>query len=205
MSTMSAPVTAKRSSIARAMAETFAASPLPEDASAAERRLKALSLRTVTRKTFPQIAAELDISVDRAKADVKRAMKEVVKIPTDAMVDRQRAILVELVEVNMPAARRLDADATSTVLRCLEHEAKLYGLYAPSRVNVGVSSEEFGAHAAQILCTAGAAATAALRELAGMPRESVAAGQVALSPGIIDAEIEPDMTEPVADTEWSNV
>jgi len=46
-------------------------------------------------------------------------------------------------------------EAQQKILECLAHEAKLTGLYAPARVNVGIGEEEFGRQAAELLKVTG--------------------------------------------------
>ena len=149
-----------------------------------ERRMRALTMRNAG-ATFTKIAEQLGVREHVARADVRKAIAEVVKLPVDQMVDRQRAILLDITRVNYPAAMAGDRDAQATLLRVLEHEAKLYGLYAPARVNVGISEQEFAAQAAELLAALG---TEPLRELAGEPP--------------LDAEVIPDPTTP---EDWSNL
>ena len=114
--------------------------------------------------TFPKIAETLGIAEKTARLDVRKAIAEVVQLPVDQMVERQRAILLDITRVNYPAAMGGDRDAQAVLLRVLEHEAKLYGLYAPARVSVGISETEFASQAAELLAALG---TEPLRELAG--------------------------------------
>lgn len=131
--------------------------------------MKALTMRNAG-ATFPRIAEQLGISEAMARKDVRKAIAEVVQLPVDQMVERQRAILLDITRVNYPAAMSGDREAQAVVLRVLEHEAKLYGLYAPARVNVGISESEFGAQAAELLLALG---TEPLRELAGNAYEPI--------------------------------
>jgi len=127
--------------------------------------MKALTMRNAG-ATFPRIADQLGVSERQARNDVRKAIAEVVQLPVDQMVERQRAILLDITRVNYPAAMSGDRDAQAVLLRVLEHEARLYGLYAPARVNVGISESEFAAQAAELLQVLG---TEPLRELAGEP------------------------------------
>ena len=145
--------------------QDLAEAELPEDAALWERRLKALTMRNAG-ATFPRIAEQLGVSVKTARVDVRKAIAEIVHLPVDQMVDRQRAILLDITRVNYPAAMSGDREAQQVLLRVLEHEARLYGLYAPARVNVGISESEFASQAAELLQVLG---TEPLRELAGEP------------------------------------
>lgn len=176
--------------------DDIADAELLEDAELWERRYKALTLRNAG-ATWHKIAAQLGVSVYTVQKDVRTAMAEVVKVPVDEMVARQRAILLDLARVNYPAALGGDHDAQTQLLRILEHEAKLYGLYAPTRVQVGISETEFATQAAELLAAIG---TEPLRELAGE--------QAAPIPPI-DAEVIEDTPTAAATVivpdEWSNV
>jgi hypothetical protein len=164
--------------------DDLAAVVLSADATAWERRMKALMMR-VTGAPYAQIATSMIASpaqlprgydAEYAARDVKWAVKEVIRIPVDQMIDRQRAVLLELQRVNMTRATdpiAPDTDAGNFILKCMEHEAKLFGLYAPSRVNVGISESEFGAQAAQLLTSP--AALAALQALARQQQSQLGA------------------------------
>lgn len=164
----------------------IAAAALPPDSAIWERRMKALTMRNAG-ATWPKIAEALGVSERQVRMDVRKAIAEVVRLPVDQMVDRQRSILLDITRVNYPAAISGDRDAQAMLLRVLEHEAKLYGLHAPARVNVGIAENEFGALAAELLSALG---TAPLRELAGHPAP-------------VDAEVV-DLPPELAD-EWSNL
>lgn len=167
----------------------LAEAELPEDAAVWERRIKALTMRNAG-ATFIRIAEQLGVSEKQARNDVRKAVQEVVQLPVDQMVERQRAILLNITRVNYPAAMSGDREAQAVLLRVLEHEAKLYGLYAPARVNIGISESEFALQAAELLQALG---TEPLRELAGQPPLTV-------------EEIEPDSGE-LGDepNSWSNL
>ena len=143
----------------------IANAPLPEDSTIWERRMKALTMRNAG-ATFARIAEQLGVSEPQVRKDIRIAIRDIVQIPVDQMVDRQRSILLDITRVNYPAAMSGDREAQAMLLRVLEHEAKLYGLYAPTRVNVGISETEFAAQAAELLAALG---TEPLRELAGQP------------------------------------
>lgn len=140
---------------------------LPDDAKLWEKRMQALTMRNAG-ATWARIAETYSISIDRAQRWVRAATKEVVKLPVDQMVDRQRAILLDITRRNYPVAMgegENAREAQGVIIRCLEHEAKLYGLYAPARVAIGISESEFGQQAADLLKLVG---TAPLAELAGL-------------------------------------
>lgn len=150
-----------------------------------ERRAKALTMRNAG-ATWDRVAEALGVSVFQAQKDVAKAIKMWVKVPADQMVTRQRAILLDIMRVEYPAA--LDPNsprhyqAISTVLEVLRDERKLFGLDRPTRIELGVSEEEFAARAAELLKVTG---DRPLRELVGE---------------VVDAEV---VSEPPED--WSNL
>ena len=183
---------------------------LPEDATLWEKRMQALTMRNAG-ATWARIGQVYDISIDRAKRWVRDATREVVKLPVDQMVDRQRAILLDITRKNYPVAMgdgEGAREAQSVIIRCLEHEAKLYGLYAPARVAVGISESEFGTNAAELLQAVGFGPIA---EIAGVSQRELAAAlsqppgtDPPVEPGrapVLDAEV---VTDPVEDP-WSNI
>lgn len=117
--------------------------------------------------TYARIAEQLGISEQQVKNDITRAIKEWVRVPAEQMVDRQRAILLDIMRVEYPAAMDVNSprhyQAQEKVLEVLAHEAKLHGLYAPTKVNFGISEAEFARQAAELLQVTG---TRPLLELA---------------------------------------
>jgi hypothetical protein len=150
-----------------------------------ERAAKALTMRNAG-ASFEKIAETLQISEQQAHNDVTRAIKEWVKIPAEQMLDRQRAILNDLIRVEYPAAMNPQHprhyEASRMIVDVLKHEANLYGLHAPTRVNLGISEQDFAKQAVELLKATG---PGPLRELAG------------LAP--LDAEVVED------DEPWSNL
>lgn len=177
---------------------------LAVDATRWERKMHALTMRNMG-AVYPAIGAALGVSANTARVYVQDAIRELVIVPVDQMVERQRSILLDIVRQNYPIAmsteRPLDERhaAQSMIVRTLEHEAKLYGLNAPTRVNVGISETDFGLQAADIIKLVG---TAPLREMAGLPPgfDSIATGDPEQETE--DAEI---VELPPEDDDWSNL
>jgi predicted transcriptional regulator len=189
--------------------DELAGAPLPEDATVWDKRMKALTLRNAG-ATYARIGIELGVTEIRAREYVKVATREIVAIPVDQMVERQRAILLDITRVNYSPALKGDKEAQGVILRALEHEAKLYGLYAPTRVNVGVSETEFARQAAELLAVIG---PEPLKELAGVMHQQVAAAspaEAAVDEAITDAEVisveedDPDIEDDDG-ADWSNL
>ena len=119
-----------------------------------ERRMRALTMRNAG-ATYAKIAEQFGVSTLTVRKDVRLALREVISETAEDMVARQRGILLDMTRANYPAALQGDLGAQSAIVKCLEHEAKLFGLYAPTRVNVGVSDTEFAAQAAELIAALG--------------------------------------------------
>jgi hypothetical protein len=154
----------------------------PSKAERDDRASKALVMRH-SGATFGRIAAQLNISEQMARNDVARMIRETVKVPAADMVARQRGILNDIVRVEYAAA--LDPSsprhyqAQDKILEALNHEAKLFGLFAPAKVSLGISEADFAQMATELLQVVG---TGPLRELAGQP--AVLDAEVVESPGL---------------------
>ncbi len=130
-----------------------ASSPAPDE-SLWERRMRALTMRNAG-ATYARIADQMGLTTQTVRADVRKALREVINETAEDMLARQRSILLDLTRSNYAAALSGDRDATGVILRVLEHEAKLFGLYAPTRVAVGVSDTEFAEQAAELIASLG--------------------------------------------------
>lgn len=129
-----------------------------------ERRMKVLTLRNAG-ATFSAIAGQVGVSVATARKDLARAYRYVLDETPEDMLARQRAVLMDLTRANYPAALRGDKDAGTMILRFLEQEAKLFGLYAPTRVLAAVGEYEFAEQASALIESITAIDPSAFKEL----------------------------------------
>ncbi|UYL88174.1 DNA binding protein [Gordonia phage Evaa] len=179
-----------------------------------QRRMQALTMRNAG-ATYARIAATLGVSIGTARKDIRLAYREVLNETPEDMLARQRSVLLDVVRVNYPAMLQQDKAATGHIMDALAHEAKLFGLYAPTRVNVGVSDVQFAEQTAELLDKLGLDVP---KELAGAREPLPIDGEVVDVPPIPDAEIteEPDAarhdaTDPEPDEQpsrppgWSNL
>ena len=127
-----------------------AAAHVAEDETLFERRARALTLRNAG-ATYRQIAEKTGVSTFTARKDVEAALREVVAETAESMIARQRAVLMDIQRANYAAAASGDIDAARLILATLEREARLFGLDAPTRVNVGVSDVEFAERTATLI------------------------------------------------------
>lgn len=138
----------------RVTPEDVAAGTGAPDETLWERRMRALTMRNAG-ATYAKIAEQFGVTTVTIRKDVRLALREVVSETAEDMVSRQRAILLDMTRANYPAALQGDLGAQSAIVKCLEHEAKLFGLYAPTRVAVGVSDTEFASQAAELIAALG--------------------------------------------------
>ena len=132
----------------------LAGAGVPVDEELWERRMRAATLRNMG-CTFTRIAAELGISASVARADVRLAYREVLNETTEDFVARQRSVLLDCQRGAYPLAMQGDKDSIMAIVRCLEQEAKLLGLYAPARMAVGISDVDFAEKAAELITKLG--------------------------------------------------
>lgn len=140
--------------LTRALAAQIGRHEPPVDEELWERRMSALTLRNAG-GTFQQIATQLHISPSIARADVRLALREVLSETTEDFIARQRSVLLDMQRGAYPAALRGDRDAIVSIVKCLEQEAKLLGLYAPTRQVVGISDVDFAEQAADLIARLG--------------------------------------------------
>jgi hypothetical protein len=119
-----------------------------------ERRIRSLTLRNAG-ATYNQIAEKTGVSLPTARKDVAAALREIVAETAEDMIARQRAVLFDIQRANYAAAASGDIDAARIILATLEREARLFGLDAPTRVNVGVSDVEFAEKTALLITSLG--------------------------------------------------
>ena len=168
-----------------------------EDESLWERRMRILTMRNAGR-TISQIVEALknqgvSISATTVRKDIKAALAEVIGEAREDMIARQRSVLLDFQRANYFDAINTDPDkfdrritAQKQILAQMDHEARLFGLYSPTKVQLGISDREF------------AAETAALIEELGLqpPKELTAA---------ITRALESDAAQEVIDVEAESV
>lgn len=115
-----------------------------------ERRMQALSLRNGG-MTFAQIAEFQKISPGQARRDVAWAKRHVAGEDIEDIIATQRSVIIDMRRANYQSMLQGDKDASATILKGLDHEAKLLGLYAPVRVQTGPSHVEFSERAAELI------------------------------------------------------
>lgn len=164
-------------------ADDIAHAERPVDEELWERRMKVLTMRNAG-ATYQRIADQLGISTVTARKDLQRAYREVLNDTPEDMLARQRSVLLDITRANYAAALQGDKDAAMTIIKGLEQEAKLFGLYAPTRALIGVSDVEFAEQAAALIASINAIDPTALKEL-----EATNAHHQSQRGQVIDAEV----------------
>lgn len=117
------------------------------EAVARQREDEVVLLYTRDRLTFREIAEQIGADVKNTHEAWKRGRARLHKEAADAfgsMVGEQLATCKTLIDGLMPVVLRGDANsskAAEAIVRALDHEAKLLGLYAPVKHNVTVTDE----------------------------------------------------------------
>jgi hypothetical protein len=142
--------------------DSIAESTTAPDEGLWERRMRAVTMRNAGR-TYAQIAEALSnagtpVSVAQVRRDVQKAYKEIIGEARDDMIARQRSVLFDFQRANYLDAINSDPDrsderavAQKLILSAMDHEAKLFGLYSPQRVSLGISDTEFAEETARLI------------------------------------------------------
>lgn len=116
--------------------------PAPIDETLWERRMQAVSLRNGG-MTFAQIAAVQGISPAMVRRDIEAALRDYMSGQMDLLIASHRSIVADMRRANYPGMLRGEKEPAKTILDGMAHEAKLLGMYAPTRVVTGVNEVEF--------------------------------------------------------------
>lgn len=126
----------------------MAGGPTPTNADIARQREDdVVVMRTRDRKTFREIAAALDCDVKNAYDSWKRGRTRLHKEATEAFgayVGEQLATCRQVIDGLMPMVNAGGPNAPKAgeaIIRAMDHEAKLLGLYAPVRINATITDE----------------------------------------------------------------
>jgi hypothetical protein len=109
---------------------------------AAERKAAIIRLRNFG-ATLETIADKLDMNVEGVEHLLNSGLRELASEPAQDIVGRQQATINDMRRALYPGLVAGDQGAINTLRGVMDHEAKLHGVYAPSRVRVGVDLEEF--------------------------------------------------------------
>lgn len=177
-----------------------------EEIKRAERRAASIRMRNAG-ASLGDISKKMGVSYRTTQRDIEQGLKELLREPAEEMIANQRAILRDMRRALYVSMMGGDKDAISSMMKTLDHEARLFGLYAPARVNVGVSDEEFALTAAKLMSEIGVTPPPKLRELMTgdtAPGTEVVAPMTdaptvlddGVDPNVIDAESEDHSDDP---------
>lgn len=108
---------------------------------AAERKAAVIRLRNFG-ATIETIADKLDMNQDGVEHLLTTGLRELSTEPAQDIVGRQQATINDMRRALYPALAAGDQGAINTLRGVMDHEAKLHGVYAPSRVRVGIDLDE---------------------------------------------------------------
>lgn len=111
---------------------------------ALQREDEVVVLRTRDRMSFREIAEHIGADVKNTHAAWKRARAKLHAEAAEsfgAFVGEQLATCQQIIDGLMPAVRKGDPAAAVAMIRAMDHEAKLLGLYAPVKASVTVTDE----------------------------------------------------------------
>lgn len=149
----------------------------PFDMRTAEGRTKVAELKTAAVRmrnfgiSIPVIADKLDLTERDCEAILASALEDLRAESAGDIVARQQATINDARRALYGGLAAGDQGAINTMIKVMDHEAKLQGVYAPQRLKVGTDNETFATTLAQDIS---------------------ALGYVEAAPEIIDAETEDD-------------
>lgn len=112
-----------------------------EDDTNVEVWAKAYMLRVMHGASYRDIGAKLGITEQRARYGVVEMLKRASRHSAEELIGGQMVILSELKRAHLPYALLADKDASKMVMDILDHEARLHGLYSPSKVQLSTVSD----------------------------------------------------------------
>lgn len=128
---------------------------LEEQIAKAERRAGAVRMR-ICGMPLARIAKEQGYVDERETADDIRAyLDELLLIPASEWVARQAAVTMDMMRAAYSRALAGDTDAMKQIKDMMDHQAKLFGLYAPTRHKVSADDNNFSVTAASLIAELG--------------------------------------------------
>lgn len=101
--------------------------------------------------SVPQIADKLNITPARVSTVITTGLREIMREPAEELIANQQAIIRDVVRAMYGPMAKGDIGATKQLMQALDHQSKLFGLYSPSRVQVGITDEDFSVTASQLM------------------------------------------------------
>lgn len=121
----------------------------------AERRAGAVRMR-VCGMSLAHIARQHGYADEREAADdIRSYLDELLLIPASEWVARQAAVTMDMMRAAYKRALDGDTDAMKQIKDMMDHQAKLFGLYAPTRHKVSADDNNFSVTAASLIAELG--------------------------------------------------
>jgi hypothetical protein len=128
---------------------------LEEQVRLAERRAGAVRLRNAG-ASIARVALALGYA-DEAEAarDITTYLDDLLRIPASEMVARQQAIIMDMTRACYTDAMSGSVESVTAIRQLMDHQAKLFGLYAPTRHKVSAEDNSFSDSAARLIADLG--------------------------------------------------
>lgn len=136
------------------MTEAIDIAKVEQDIADAERRVAAIRLRNAG-ATVAQVADKLGISKAQAQDDIATGLREILREPAENLIANQQAIVRDVIRAMYAGMAAGDPKASAQVMKALEHQSKLFGLFAPTRVIHTITDEDFAATASRLMAEIG--------------------------------------------------
>lgn len=92
--------------------------------------------------TVDTIADKLGMSLDDAESVLEQGLRDLTIEDAQSVRGRQQAMIHDIYRAMYPALANGDQGAAGVVMKAMDHEGKLHGVAAPTRIRVGVDREE---------------------------------------------------------------
>lgn len=164
-----------------------------------ERRYRAMTMRNAG-ATYSQIGKQLGVSAEIARRDVGLVLKEFIRQPTEDAIAQHLSVLHDARKAYYPAMLRGDTDAWKPIIQGLEHEAKLRGMYAPERVQIGLTDTQFAEEAVALIASL---PTQAVADLQAQAQREAADHQPPVEAEVV--ELPPPPTPQPPPSAWADI
>lgn len=153
-----------------------------------ERRTRIIRARNAE-LPITTIAKNENLTVEQVIAEIRAGLRDALKVPAETLIARQLTQIADMRKALYVQMLQGDQGAIDKLLKVADHEAKLFGLYAPQRVTLGLSTEDFALTAARLMSEINGPLTPAMQ---------AALAADGHKHGVIDAEVteEQDDEEP---------
>lgn len=180
--------------------DAFAATSGPAALVRVERRGRVMRLRN-NGKSLREIAEIVGVSPETVKRDIALAIKDHLQVPVDEHIANS---LSRIEGIRAELWRRMlngDDKAPGDLIKLEQRQSTLLGLDAPSRVTVGVSTEDYAATLAGLMLDMGitppdALASSLQRPAIGAAPPGPPAANDGVPQEIIDVDFEDTANEP---------